>query len=428
MLLQFSVENYKSFKNKTVLSLEASCDTEHINNLAAVGNSKVLKVAAIFGANATGKSNLFSALTSALLLLRLSNTRQMNEPLSLIEPYRFSSESASKPTIFEFVFMAESIKYVYGFSATRERIMTEYLYKYSTSKPTTIFERDISSQPEYKFTVRSVKSELNPIVARNTANKLFLATATTWNCEETKVPLLWLMEGIEVYSTNYDDLIPLSGPMYENDADQTLRTFTNQILHEADINIDDYEFRSKEITSDQFVLQFPPEVRGMLPVNPTMKHKQYEINTLHHVSNDSTESKTYKLNINEESRGTRSLFMLSPLLNKAFETGMTLCFDEFDTSLHPMLVHYLVSLFNNPETNKANAQLIISTHTMDLLSLKYLRRDQIYFVQKDRDTAVSELYALDEFSPRMKEDIRKAYLMGRYGSVPNICAGDTLCL
>ena len=428
MLLQFSVENYKSFKNRTVLSLEASSDTEHTNNLAAFGKSNVLKVAAIFGANAAGKSNLFLALTTALLLLRHSNTRQMNEPLSLIVPYRFDSESESKPTSFEFVFTADSMKYVYGFSATRERIITEYLYKYKTSKPTTVFDRDMNSLPEYKFTDQSIKSQLSPIVARNTANKLFLATATTWNCEETRVPLMWLVTGIDTYSTNHDELILSIGPMYENDTDSTLRSFTNQILHEADINIDDYEFKSKEITNEQFVLQFPPDMRGVISAIPTVKHKQYEISALHHINSDSTTSETFKLNMNDESRGTRSLFMLSPVLKKAFETGATLCFDEFDTSLHPMLVSYLVGLFNNPEVNKANAQLIMSTHTMDLLSLKELRRDQIYFVEKDRDTAVSELYSLDEFSPRIKEDIRKAYLMGRYGSVPNICEGETLCL
>ena len=108
------------------------------------------------------------------------------------------------------------------------------------------------------------------------------------------------------------------------------------------------------------------------------------------------------------------------MLKRAFETGETLCIDEFDASLHPMLVRYLVSLFNNPEINKAKAQLIVSSHAMVLMSLKNLRRDQIYFVEKDRKTGVSELYSLDEFSPRKEEDIRKAYMLGRYGSVPDI--------
>ena len=100
--------------------------------------------------------------------------------------------------------------------------------------------------------------------------------------------------------------------------------------------------------------------------------------------------------------------------------GKTVCIDEFDASLHPVLVQYLVSLFNNPSVNKSKAQLIVSSHSMVLMSLDNLRRDQIYFVEKNKKTAVSELYSLDEFSPRKEEDIRKAYLLGRYGSLPDI--------
>ena len=117
---------------------------------------------------------------------------------------------------------------------------------------------------------------------------------------------------------------------------------------------------------------------------------------------------------------------MSPIIKKAFETGETVCIDEFDKSVHPMLVCYLVGLFNNPEVNIKNAQLIISTHTMSLLNLNDLRRDQIYFVEKNQKTGVSELYSLDEFSPRTREDIRKAYLLGRYGSVPDLGMGDSL--
>ena len=123
---------------------------------------------------------------------------------------------------------------------------------------------------------------------------------------------------------------------------------------------------------------------------------------------------------------TANLFFFAPIIKRAFETGETLCIDEFDESLHPLLVHYLVGLFIDPEVNKKNAQLIVSTHTSGLLNLKALRRDQIYFVEKDRFTGCSTLYSLDEFSPRTREDIQKAYLLGRYGSIPNLGNGDGL--
>ena len=118
--------------------------------------------------------------------------------------------------------------------------------------------------------------------------------------------------------------------------------------------------------------------------------------------------------------------MFAPILKRAFETGETVCIDEFDSSLHPMLAVYLIRLFNDPTVNRAHAQLIISAHTMELLSPDILRRDQIYFTEKKRKTGMSELYSLDEFSLRKGENVRKAYLLGRYGAVPDIPEGALL--
>ena len=115
-----------------------------------------------------------------------------------------------------------------------------------------------------------------------------------------------------------------------------------------------------------------------------------------------------------------------PIIKRAFETGETVCVDEFDTSLHPMLVIYLLGLFHNPKVNKKNAQLIISSHTMSLLDLKTLRRDQIYFVDKDQSSGITELYSLDDFSPRTSENVKKAYLIGRYGAIPVIKNSEVL--
>lgn len=116
--------------------------------------------------------------------------------------------------------------------------------------------------------------------------------------------------------------------------------------------------------------------------------------------------------------------MMSPILKQAFEEGRILCIDEFDSSLHPLLVLYLVGLFHDPEVNKKNAQLILSSHTTELLSSRVMRSDQIYFVEKDQSTGASELYSLDEFIPGASKDIRKAYLLGRYGAVPRINDGE----
>ena len=157
MLLQFSVENYKSYKDRVVLSLEASSDKELPDNIVDISNNKLLKVAAIFGANASGKSNLFSALTSAIINIRFSNQLQIDQPLANITPFAFDEETKKKPSSFEFVFIQNGIKYVYGYSATPKEIVKEYLYAYKSAKATTIFDRDETRSEVYKFTVPSIK-------------------------------------------------------------------------------------------------------------------------------------------------------------------------------------------------------------------------------------------------------------------------------
>ncbi|MBR3185896.1 MAG: ATP-binding protein [Oscillospiraceae bacterium] len=426
MLLQFSVENFKSIKQKAILSLEASADQMHVDNYAQAGKDKCLRMVSVYGANAAGKSNLFQALTAAILAVRLSNDRQVGAPIPQITPFLFDPETAKAPTSFEFIFITEGLKYVYGFSATSTTVETEYLYVYKTAKATTIFERDVHSKPEYRFTSPSLRKQLLPITERNTPNKLFLATATAWNCEETRIPLLWLTNGINTYSPDYESLLQISGEMFERDTDQSLRIFTNRLLQEADVNISDYEFESTNYPKEDFMrdIGVPPAIRENFSMLPNF-FKRYDINTLHRIETDRGEN-VYTLPLRLESRGTRNVFLLSPILKRAFETGETVCVDEFDTSLHPMLVSYLVGLFHNPAVNRNNAQLIITTHDLSLLTLKELRRDQIYFVEKDQNTGESELYSLDEFSPRTNEDVRKAYMLGRYGSVPNVGDGDLL--
>jgi len=414
MLLQFSVENFKSFRDKAVLSLEGSTDKELPNNYVLDGNAKYLKALSIFGANAAGKSNIFLALTAAILTIRQSNNRQINEPLFFMDPFRFDEETIAMPSSFEFVFVTRRMKYVYGFSATKTAVLKEYLYVYLSSKATTVFERD---GDEYRFTSPARKREMLPLTERNTPNKLFLATATQWNCEDTKDPFLWFAEEINTYATNFEQLLHQTAPMFEK-GDEALRRFTTNILHEADINIDDYSFESKEQTGEQFLQGLPAELKSIVSTVPATG-KELKIETVHTVEKDG-KKKQFKLSLLEESQGTRNLFTFSPILKNAFETGETLCIDEFDTSIHPMLIEYLIRLFNDPNINRGNAQLIFSTHEVSIMSLKTLRRDQIYFVEKDRATGASELYSLDEFSPRKQEDVRKAYLLGRYGSIPAI--------
>ena len=416
MLVQFSVENFRSFKDEAVLSMEASTDKAHPDNVVTIGKDRIIKTAAIFGANASGKSNVFLALTAGIMIVRNSLMLPPDAPIGGIIPFRFDKEMLGKPTSFQYVFYTGGTKYIYGFSATREKIVEEYLYVYNSAKASTIFVREETIK--YKYTSPTLKKVMQPLEDRTASNKLFLATTAMFNILETQAPYLWFSNSINTYSNDAGILQNQTISSFENDVDSSLKSFTNRLLREADINIDDFEFSTVEIPTEELLQNVPLPIKNMvLSVPANNITKEYRITTKHSFIGDSEE---YLVSLEDESFGTKKLFFLSPLLKKVFETGETVCIDEFDTSLHPMIVKYLVGLFNNPNVNKANAQLIISSHSMDLLSLKILRRDQIYFVDKKRSTGGSELYSLDEFSPRTGEDIRKAYLLGRYGSVPTL--------
>ena len=176
MLIQFSVKNFMSFKEKVIFSMEAGKENEHKENVVDILNEKILKTTALYGANESGKTNFVNAFTAAILMIRKSNTRQLGEKLGEMIPFAFDEQTKNKPCEFEFTFIANGSKYIYGFSADRDKVYEEYLYQYLTAKPTRIFER--TNVNEYKF-LQSDESKLNTLKTQNTENKLFLSTATT---------------------------------------------------------------------------------------------------------------------------------------------------------------------------------------------------------------------------------------------------------
>ena len=417
MLLQFKVKNFRSFKDEAVLSLEAQrTDDRHPDNFVRAGKDMCLKTLAIFGANAAGKSNLMLALTAAIMTVRMSNTLNAGQELLFVTPFKFDDETAAQPTCFETVFIAEKKKYVYRFAATRARIISEALYVYNSAKGSLIFER---SEKGYRYTSKKIRTQLEPVERLTGENKLFLSTASAFNCDAVKAPYSWFANGVNTVAPNDPNTQNMALAMLENDADSSLHSFANKLLHWADVNIDDFEFHSQEVDREKFLQGVPPQIRGLIGANLGDHHKQYELNSIHRFG-DKNAPREYKLPFTQESAGTTKLFFFSSVLKHALENGETICVDELDTSFHPLLISQLVGLFNNPNVNTNGAQLIFSAHTAELLSLDEFRRDQICFVSKDAQTGASSLKSLDEYSPRLNENVRRAYLLGRYGAVPDI--------
>ncbi len=421
MLVQFTVENFLSIRDKVYLSLEPSKDSEHPENLITKGDYKAVNSVAIYGANASGKSSLFKAITVALIMIRNSNNVQVTDKLPMT-PFKFDFESRNKPTPFEFTFIAkDGRKYIYGFSATTEKVVEEYLYCYNTSKPTLLFDLNENEKPKFN---RAYKVKLEAAYQMNTANKLFLATATTWNVECTKSPFEWLAESIDTFT----DVMELGGVAFEKyrtDENRKYIEFTKNLLKQADINISSIEVDAKEVMGGP-ALPFQIVVQGKIIPPNEGKHYDVEITTGHTVVDENGEKTEFSLTLQEESIGTQLLFFYGPLLKDAFEKGKTIVLDEIDKSMHPSLVKFIMNLFRDSDVNKNGAQLIVTTHETGILSLDMFRRDQIYFTEKDSKSGVTDLYSLDEFSVRKTENIEKGYLMGRYGAIPFLQAGEVL--
>lgn len=407
MLIEFSVKNFMSFKNKVTLSMEKGNGLENEENVVFDGDINVLKSAAIYGANASGKSNLLKAFTCAILMVRTSSLISVGQKWVFLRPFLFDEESKNKPSEFEFVFKTNGVKYKYYFSADENKVYDEVLDAYYTQKPTNIFRR--TNTNNYEFYVD--KKKLEALSMNNTENKLFLATATTWNYDKTKDAYLWFVNGIDTYDS-FNNITDKDLIAYSNDS-ENLKEFALKLLNKADILIKDVTVHYEEKDIDNLLLA-PLEKS-----NDKYKVKNINIELEHEVmvGND---KHNYKLNFVDESSGTKVLFAFAPFLKRAFENTKVIIVDELERSLHPALVEFIVKLFNNKEINKANSQLIFTTHAMNLLNLELLRRDQIWFTEKKPENGVTDLYPLDSFSVRKDENIQKGYINGRYGAIPFI--------
>lgn len=394
MILEFSISNYMSFKEKVTFSMLANSSKGLDDNYIIVNDRKILKTGAIYGANASGKSNLFKALQTISLMLKNSNNIDINATLPII-PFKFDNDYITKASEFEIKFIINNIRYVYGFIADKNKIYDEYLYNYPNNRETKIFDR--TNVKEYTYPQKDEKI-LKEIEEKNSQNKFFLATATNWNYEKTKPAYDFLTNGIITFF-NMEELKNIAFNIYDNN-DNNLKNFALNFLKKADLNIEDYKISSMSIP-EEFLK------------NTRVSVKTYQI-LFKHIGSDNY------LSFDEESLGTQIVFTFIPFIANTLNKQKVLIVDELDKSLHPFLVQYIVKMFNNPEINKNGSQLIFNTHDTNLLNLNILRRDQIWFTEKNNETGESSLYSLSDFSVRKKEIVEKGYMLGRYGAVPFI--------
>lgn len=402
MILEFSVSNFLSFKDKVTFSMIATSNKGLEDNYVVMGDKKILKSVAIYGANASGKSNLFKILSQVIMMLSMSNNIDINAKLPIV-PFKLDKESITKPSEFEIKFILDEIRYVYGFVADTNQIYEEYLYYYPNGRETKIFDR--TNINEYSYPQKDERI-LREIETKNAKNKFFLSTATNWNFDKTKPAYDFLTKTIGTCN-NLEVLKNMAFNLYETNRDD-LKEFAINFLKKADFNIEDYQV-SKVDFPQELLNGMPDFITKIMPEKP----KAYQVLFKH------KNSDTY-LSIDEESLGTQILFAFIPFLAETLNNKKVLIIDELDRSLHPYLVQYIVELFNNKDINTSGSQLIFNTHDTNLLDLNILRRDQIWFTEKNNETGESDLYPLSDFSVRKEENVEKGYMLGRYGAVPFI--------
>ncbi|MDD6277718.1 MAG: ATP-binding protein [Mycoplasma sp.] len=404
MIIEFSVANFLSFKDKVTFSMLANSSDGLNDNYIEVNNRKILKTSAIYGANASGKTNLFKILTIVISMLRNSNYINVNSKLPIV-PFNFDKDMAKKSSEFEIRFIASGVRYVYGFIADTTNVYEEYLYYYPNGRETKIFDR--TNINEYSFP-QGDERRLKDIATKNTPNKFFIATATNWNYEKTEIPYRFLTEDIRTFN-NLAALRDVSLREYLKDSKE-LKDFALEFLKKADFNIKDYKVLETDVPED--VLAAIPD---FIKIGMNIPQKPKTFNAVFkHTGND------LELSYEEESMGTQIVFCFIPFIMDAHNNKKVVIVDELDKSLHPYLVEMIVGMFNDPDINKSGAQLIFNTHDTNLLKLNILRRDQIWFTEKDDSNGISDLYPLSDFSVRKTENVEKGYMLGRYGAVPFI--------
>ena len=418
MLIEFRVENHRSLRDERVLTMQASPGGDPDDDrprLVPGCAQRLLPVAAIYGANASGKSNVIDALATMREAVASSHRSWPPDGGVARTPFAWGP-SRQSPSMFEATIVLDGTRYRYGFSANDERFLEEWLHAWPSNRKQTWLERD---GDKFSFSAH-LKGENKLIESVTRPNALFLSAAAQHQHPQLMRIAGWFnaIQSINVargftlhpstFSSNfasaYLDFTQRS-PKFKGEKsippESVPNVFLNRLkvlLRESDIGITDFRFLRQDTDTVQV---------GRKPVRIQFKHQ--------------AKAKDAWLPFEQESKGTQTLFCAGISVLISLETGRMLLVDELETSLHPAIGQHIIQLFNNSKTNPMNAQLIFTTHDTNMIGANLgepvLRRDQVWLTEKD-DEGATVLYPLTDFKPRKAENLERGYLQGRYGAVP----------
>lgn len=416
MLVGFTFENFASFYNNTEFAMTVSGNDSRYKDLNTFStpHGELLKSCFMYGANGSGKTNFIDALAFMKYIV-ISELDVQSRIISKPNYFLFNNASKDKPTSFSIAFIVDGILYDYGFSVLNNKIINEYLDK-KDKRTVNVFTRNGSNFETIKINSKEFKN-VEHVIKNTREDVLFLSWANFCNNEMAMKIYNWF-DSIQIFDANDTNQLLSVTVNYMEEHENGKKDIV-ELMNKLGIPINDFEMeitdsRMSETLMAALKKSYKEKFKNIMNVkNIDLKIKQKVYDK--YWDNYTVSDFSFEL----ESAGTRKLFEIAGPIISAINNGSVVLIDELDARLHPSLVRHLVMMFNSLSQNPNNAQLICNTHDVTLLD-EDIRRDQIYFLEKD-EYGVSKLYSLCDFRGIRKDSkILKQYLLGVYGALPNI--------
>ena len=402
MLIQYAVSNYKSIKDEIIINF-ARIDGESDDNWTIPVEEprcRLYNVIGLMGPNASGKSNIIDSFYFAIRFIKNTISRKEKSKIK-VEPFLLDDQTQKQPSSFEFIYIYQGIKYVYGFSVNSVRVEEEYLLAYYSAKPTTVFERQNGT--EYRFRGNDV-SRQRELSGKTNANRLYLPVAAEWGYDKLSGAYAWFENVFDQYEN-----VRISDVLENIVVDEKKKSILLESLQKADFNITDIYVKKRKLEKQQIdviremIAKIVPEVEvdNIPESNPEI-----------YVTHRNKGENEYSINLNDDSSGTKSIVYDIAELLYLSQGGIIL---EDERNYHTRLTEYYLKLIGRLAPDHHRVQMLFASHDTKILNL--LNRDQIYLVDKDEEGATF-LKLLDDYIIREKDNIELGYLKGRYGAIP----------
>jgi AAA15 family ATPase/GTPase len=422
MLLRFQCKNFRSFRDEQTISLVAartrSDERDETLIETPIKGVSGLRCAAIYGANASGKTNLLKAMSSFRGTISASQKNwDETDAIPTYEPFLLEEETKRGETEYEADVLIDNTRYQYGFCCNRDTVTREWLVEFGTRDRTLFRRRTDQDKVRVDFPGRNLTgSILENIKQLTRRNSLFLSAAAQNNFEPLKRIHAWFTERFRVVSPDDRGLASQTNSMFkEGKFSENIRL----MIRSADVGVTDIEVIEEEYPepTKKYIKAFLGVMKESSSTTEPFEEPSSFTHLTARLKHKGAHGEIYTFDKDDESAGTLRFFaMLGPILTE-LQDGTVLLIDEIESSLHPLLVRALVEMVNSKTTNPKGAQVIFTTHSPDLLGAGLLRRDQVWFTEKGED-GVSSIYPLSDFKPRKDQNLAAGYLHGRFGAVP----------